>query len=116
MNELTHYITMTEAAFQKAVIESSVPVLVEFGADWCGGCHMLFPALQELKARVNGHVTIIHIDYEANLAVSQKYNIHKIPTVLLFKNGTIIEQITGAVPRTVLIDKIQPLVSVNTKV
>ena len=113
MNELTHYITMTETTFQKDVVESRVPVLVEFGADWCGGCHILIPVLQDLIKRFANHLKIVHIDYEANPAVSQKYNIHKIPTLMLFKEGTVVEQITGAVPKNVLIDKLQPFLSLN---
>lgn len=106
MNEFTRYIALTDSAFLKDVLESPTPVLVEFGADWCGGCHILAPAIRELLRLYENAVKVIQIDFEANRSVTEKYGVHKIPTLMLFKDGSVVEHIVGAVPKNELLEKL----------
>jgi thioredoxin 1 len=111
MNEFTRYIALTDLSFQKDVLQSSTPVLVEFGADWCGGCHILAPAIRELLRVYENAVKVIQIDFEANGSVTEKYGVHKIPTLLLFKDGSVVEHIVGAVPKKELLEKLGGFIS-----
>jgi thioredoxin 1 len=116
MNEFTRYIALTDSAFQKDVLESSTPVLVEFGADWCGGCHILAPAIRELLRLYENAVKVIQIDFEANRSVTEKYGVHKIPTLMLFKDGSMVEHIVGAVPKKELLEKLGTYLSCENRV
>lgn len=111
MNEFTRYIALTELSFQKDVLESSTPVLVEFGADWCGGCHILAPAIRELLRVYEKAIKVVQIDFEANSSVTEKYGVHKIPTLLLFKDGSVVEHIVGAVPKKELLEKLRMFIT-----
>lgn len=78
-----------------SIINSDVPVLVDFYADWCQPCKMMAPILKQVKDSLGDKVKIIKIDTEKNAAISQKYQIRSIPTMLLFKNGKIVWQTSG---------------------
>jgi thioredoxin 1 len=86
---------LTQSNFDQEVVRSSVPVLVDFWAEWCGPCKMIAPILDELAQEYDGRVKIgkVNIDHEQNLA--SQYGIQAIPTLLLFKNGQVAEQIVG---------------------
>ncbi len=95
-------VNVTGATFQKEVLESPVPVLVDFWAEWCVPCKMVAPILEKLSADYGGKIKIakINVDQEGDLA--SKYNIVSIPTLLLFDKGKVVKQQIGAVPRQVL--------------
>ncbi len=89
-------LNLTEDSFQSEVIDSDLPVLVDFWAEWCGPCQMIGPVLEQLSAEVEGQakITKVNVDDARNLAV--KYNVKSIPLLLFFKNGEVKDQIVGA--------------------
>ena len=100
---------LTDANFRNEVLEYAKPVLVEFGADWCGACHMLAPILVQLHEEFNGQIKIAWLDIEACERVARMYGIRDIPTLVFFKNGQIVDQIVGVVPRQVIATKLRAL-------
>lgn len=90
-----------ESSFSE-LIKGNKPVLVEFYADWCAPCKMMNPILKELKKTMGERIHIIKVDAEKNAAAAIKYNVRGIPTLILFKNGTILWQQAGVVQATQL--------------
>lgn len=96
----------TDSNFQEEALESAIPVVVDFYADWCGPCKMMSPVIDELATDYEGRVKIGKVNTDENRGVASKYNIMSIPTILLIKNGQVVDQVVGAVPKTVLEQKI----------
>jgi len=96
---------LTDQNFEE-VINTDKPVLVDFWAEWCGPCKMIAPVVQELAADYDGKAVIGKLDVDSNPEVSAKYGIRSIPTLLVFKNGEIVDKQIGAVPKTVLSGKL----------
>ncbi len=94
---------ISETRFQKEVLETSQPVLVEFSADWCGASHMLAPILKQLRKEFKEQIKIARVDVERCSHTAAKYGIQDIPTLVLFQNGQVVDQIVGLAPRSVLI-------------
>jgi len=86
---------LTDASFQKEVLQSAVPVLVDFWAEWCGPCKMLGPVLDELAGEYVGRVKVGKVNIDEHQKVASDYGIRAIPTLLLFKDGEVAEQIVG---------------------
>src|SRR3990172_12558942 len=86
---------LTDNNFDQSVIQSAVPVLVDFWAEWCGPCRRLAPTVDELATDYDGRVTVGKLNVDDNPNVSMRYNIRGIPTLLLFKGGQIVEQVVG---------------------
>jgi len=99
-------IEFTDANFEQEVLKSELPVLVDFWAVWCGPCKMIAPLVKELAGEYEGKVKIGKVDVDNNQNVSIKYGIRSIPTLLIFKDGKIIEQIVGAVPKAQIVQKL----------
>jgi thioredoxin 1 len=89
-------VTLTEANFQQEVLESTLPVLVDFWAEWCAPCRMLAPVLEDLAVEYDGKVKIGKVNVDENQLLASRYQIHSIPTLLLFKDGEVVGQIVGA--------------------
>ncbi len=85
------------------LINSSTPVLVDFSAEWCAPCRMMPPILKQLKNHFGQKMRIITVDVDRNPHVSQKYGIHSVPTLILFKNGQVLWRGSGVVPANQLI-------------
>ncbi len=91
---------VTDADFQTQVLDSSVPVLVDFWAEWCQPCLMLAPVIEQVGQDFDGRATVAKLDVDANPISAAEYGIRSIPTVLLFKGGAVVEQIIGVQPIT----------------
>lgn len=103
-------LNLTEANFDHEVLNASTPVLVDFWATWCGPCKMIAPVIDEIAAEKAGAVKICKVDVDENQAISARYGIRAIPTILLFKNGDVKEQIVGGtVSKRDLIAKLEGL-------
>lgn len=100
---------LTEADFQTEVLESEIPVVVDFYADWCGPCKMMSPVLEALSTELDGKVKIGKINVDENPDLASEYRVMSIPNFVLFKNGQAVDQVIGAVPKAQMMDKIQAL-------
>jgi thioredoxin 1 len=94
--------TVTDASFQADVLDSSVPVLVDFWADWCGPCKQIAPALEEISDELAGQVTIAKMDIMENPDVPGQIGVQSIPLMVLYKNGQPVAQQLGAAPKSQL--------------
>ncbi|HEX9725457.1 MAG TPA: thioredoxin [Vicinamibacteria bacterium] len=106
------YVTLTENNFRHEVLESSKPVLVDFWASWCGPCHMIAPAIEELASDYDGRATIGKLNVDEQPGIAQRYGIRSIPSVLFFQDGQVVDQIVGAVPKKALAEKLNRLIPV----
>ncbi len=88
-------ITLTQDNFEQQVLKSATPVLVDFWAEWCGPCKMIAPVLDELADEYSGRVNIGKVNVDDHQAIAAEYGIRGIPTLLLFRNGEVAEQIVG---------------------
>lgn len=102
---------VTDKNFQTEVMESKVPVLVDFWAEWCGPCRMLAPVLEELASEMNGRVKIVKINIDENQEIPTQYAIRSIPTLKLFKNGELVETKVGALAKEALAEWLEGYVS-----
>jgi thioredoxin 1 len=103
-------VILQDATFDKEVLKSDVPVLVDFWAVWCGPCKAIAPAVEELAKQYKGKVKIAKMDVDEHQQVPQQYGIRSIPTLLLFKGGRVVDTIVGAVPKTKLEDSIKKVI------
>ena len=88
-----------QASFQREVLDSEVPVVVDFWAEWCGPCKMVAPELDALAAQYGGAIKIVKVDVDTNQIVAAQYGVRSIPTIGLFEAGTLTKQSVGARPR-----------------
>ncbi len=96
----SNIVEVVDSAFDKEVTESEVPVLVDFWAPWCGPCRALSPVIEELSNDYEGSVKVGKVNVDENPQTTMKFRIRSIPTLIVFKNGEVAEQIVGAVPKS----------------
>lgn len=97
--------------FERTVLGSRIPVLLDCWADWCGPCHMLAPTIDALARDYAGRVLVAKLDVDANPATADRFQIRSIPTLLVFKDGQLVDRVTGVQPRGAIDAKLQPLLA-----
>lgn len=99
---ITEPIHVTDSAFEKSVIQSELPVIVDFWAPWCGPCRMVAPTLEKLAKEYAGKLVIAKVNTDENPEWAMKYRVQGIPTMLLFAQGKIVHRQVGALPEPML--------------
>ncbi|NLY47429.1 MAG: thioredoxin [Clostridiales bacterium] len=99
-------IQFTDANFKTEVLEADKPVLVDFYADWCGPCRMMAPIIDELAAEYEGIVKIGKLNVDDNPNTARHYRVLSIPTMIIFKNGEVLDTVVGTVPKNMLKEKL----------
>jgi len=98
--------SVTDSTFDEEIVNSEIPAIVDFWAEWCGPCKMIAPIFEELSGEYDGKVKFAKMDVDANADVPVRYGIRGIPTLLIFKGGSPVDQIVGALPKSTLKQRI----------
>lgn len=93
---------VTDSTFKQEVLDSELPVLVDFWAPWCGPCRMVAPVVDEIAQQYGGQVKVVKVNTDENPSVASQYGIRSIPTLMIFKGGQRVDMVVGAVPKTTL--------------
>jgi thioredoxin 1 len=104
-------IEVTDSTFEQEVLRSTQPVLVDFWAVWCGPCRAVAPVVEEIAGDYEGKLKVMKLDVDDNPRTAGAYGVQSIPTLLVFKDGKPAERIVGAVPKKVIVDKLQSVMS-----
>jgi thioredoxin 1 len=100
-------VEITSANFQGEVVESDMPVLIDFWAEWCGPCRMIAPAIEELAGEYAGRVKVAKLDVDAEPGLASRYGVLSIPMIALFKDGEMVERIVGARPKDRIVSELR---------
>ena len=93
---------VTDGSFKADVLESPLPVLVDFWAPWCGPCRMVAPVVEEIAQQYDGQVKVVKLNTDENPNTASQYGIRSIPTLMIFKGGQRVDMVVGAVPKSTL--------------
>jgi len=107
--ETKTYVTLTEENFQQEVLESAKPVLVDFWAPWCSPCRAIAPTIEQLAEEFDAQAIVGKLNVDDHQQVAARYGIQSIPTLMIFRNGQVVDKIVGAVPKGVLAQRLTTL-------
>ncbi|HEY4688030.1 MAG TPA: thioredoxin [Anaerolineae bacterium] len=108
MNEPIH---VSDAAFEQAVLQSTIPVLVDFWAPWCGPCRMVAPTLEKLAGEYAGKILVAKVNTDDNAEYAMKYGVQGIPTLLFVRDGQVVDRIVGAAPYPMIKQRIEAVLA-----
>lgn len=106
---MSDVVYLTDANFDSEILNSDIPAMVDFWADWCGPCKMVGPIVEELAKEYKGKVKIAKLNVDQNREVTSRYGIRNIPTMIFFKNGKPVDTLIGAYPKSFLEERIKAL-------
>lgn len=98
---------VSDSTFKDEVLDSNVPVLVDFWAPWCGPCRMVAPVVEEIATQYEGQVKVVKLNTDENPNIASQYGIRSIPTLMIFKGGQRVDMVVGAVPKTTLANTLE---------
>jgi thioredoxin 1 len=98
---------VTDTTFKEEVVDSDVPVLVDFWAPWCGPCRMVAPVVDEISEQYQGQIKVVKVNTDENPTVASQYGIRSIPTLMIFVGGQRVDMVVGAVPKTTLANTLE---------
>ncbi len=102
-------ININEASFEKVVLQSPIPVLVDFWAEWCGPCKMITPLLDEIARENEGKFRVAKVNIDDDPVLMQKYNVRAVPTLLFFQGGELRDTLVGGAPKKAIVEKLESL-------
>jgi thioredoxin 1 len=100
-------VKVTGDNFEAEVLKSTVPVLVDFWAEWCGPCRMVLPIVDEIAVELTGKAKVCKINVDDSPDLASRFDVASIPTLLIFKNGQVVDQMVGALPKVRLLEKLK---------
>ena len=109
INKMSNALAVTTSDFEQTVLQSPIPVLVDFWAVWCGPCKMIAPHVDAVASEYDGRVKVMKVNVDEEPDIAQKYGIMSIPTLLFFKDGKVVDQVVGAVPKSTISGKLESI-------
>lgn len=104
-------VTVTDDTFETEVLQSDKPVVVDFWATWCGPCKMIAPIMEDIASEYADQVKVAKLDVDSNNRTAGKYNIMSIPALLFFRDGELVDQVIGAIPKTQVVARLEKVIA-----